>query len=395
MQVWLAQDVVVDSPGVDAFRSMRVGFESVIEGFLAQLPQIVLAVILMVVFVLLSRLIAKLLRRALNRTTDRSESFSNVISRLVRVGVVVIGVFIAMIVAVPSLDLAALVASFGLGSVALGFAFSDILQNTLAGLLLLFRQPFQIGDQIEVTEYVGTVEAITIRETQLRQFDGHRILIPNSVVYSSSVRVQTAHPLVRSDVGVGVDYDSDLRKAREVVELAIARVEGVASDPAPEVYFDELNTSTIDMDVRYWTGSRQAEIRAVRDRAIEAITDALNRAGIGMPANIVELDARVSFAEAVMLTQGGTGFGGEQNGQSQVNPLPGLAGSFTPGRTGGTRAYLSDHELDDKYRELARGERARRGGNSDAPDDGGYPPGTDADPAITGESSEEQVPGPQ
>lgn len=306
-----------------------------------------------VAVILLSRLVATVVKRALDRTTDRSSSFSNVISRLVRILVIVAGFMVGLVIAIPSINLAAVLGSLGIGSVALGFAFSDILQNSLAGLLMLFRQPFRVGDQIEVTEFTGTVEAITIRETRLRQFDGQRILIPNSVVYSSSVRVQTAYDLIRTTIVVGVDYDSDLAKAREVAMMAIQRVDGVVANPAAEVYFTTLNTSTIDLDVRYWSNSTQAELRAVQDRAVEAITNGLNRAGIGLPANIVELDARLSFAEAVQLTQGGTGFGGAQNGQSQAEPLPGREGSYVRGRTGGTRAYLTSHELDDKYLELA------------------------------------------
>ena len=81
--------------------------------------------------------------------------------------------------------------------VAIGFAFQDSLENTLAGVLLLFRQPFRSGDQIEVDERSGTVEAITIRETRIKTFDGQLVLIPNRDVHKSVIRVQTHFELRR------------------------------------------------------------------------------------------------------------------------------------------------------------------------------------------------------
>ena len=321
MRMLLAQDADEADTDIEPLQALLSGLEDAVEGFLAQLPQILLGLVAVVLFVFLSKAVASVVRRGLDRTMDRSASFSNVISRLVRSLVVVGGLLLGLIIAIPSVNLAAVIGSLGIGSVALGFAFSDILQNSLAGLLMLFRQPFEIGDQIEVTEYTGTVEAITIRETRLKQFDGQLILIPNSVVYSSSVRVQTAYEQIRVAVVVGVDYDSDLDAAQQVCHDAVRGVSGVLSDPEPQVYYTQLNTSTVDLDVRFWCASSQATVRAVQDRVVRALVSSLNEAGIGMPADIVELDARLSFAEAVRVTRGTTNFAGMQNGQSQVARL--------------------------------------------------------------------------
>lgn len=289
-------DTVVD---VDPSARIAEGTEDALASIAEQVPQILLAIVVLVVFVLLGRLVATLVRKALSSTTDRSDSFLDVMSRLARGGVVFLGVLVALVIAVPSVDLAAVIGGLGISSVAIGFAFKDILQNTLAGLLLLFRQPFEIGDQIEVAGHTGTVEAITIRETRLKTYDGQRILIPNSDVYSSSVRVQTAYDVKRSVIAVGVDYDADLERATQVALEAVEGVEGVESDPAPQTLYTQLGTSTIDFDVRYWTSSRQADIRTVQDRVVVALTNALNEAGIAMPADVIELDARASFSEAV------------------------------------------------------------------------------------------------
>ncbi len=284
---------------VDAITVVVDGVETVVRGVLAQLPQILLAIVVFVVFLLIGRAVAGITRRSLSATTDRDASFLDVMGRLAKALTIFVGMLVALVIAVPSIDLATLIGGLGISSIAIGFAFKDILQNTLAGLLLLFRQPFEVGDQIEVQGLTGAVEAITIRETWLKTFDGQRILIPNSDVYSSSVRVQTAYPMKRVAVVVGVDYYADLARAQQIAVDVVSSIEGVEQDPPVEALYTELGTSTVNFDVRYWAASRQLDARRVQDRVVQALTNALNEADIAMPADIIELDARVSFSEAV------------------------------------------------------------------------------------------------
>lgn len=291
MQI-LAQTDTPTEPPFDAGATVTEGARDFLGGFLQQLPQIATALVVLVLFFAIGAVTRKVVASSLRKATDRSDSFATVISGLSRALVLFLGVLIAATIAFPGLDAGALVAGLGISSVAIGFAFADILQNTLAGLLLLFRQPFEIGDVIEVSDHKGHVEAITIRETRLKTFDGRRVLIPNSDVYQSAIKVQTAFDHIRSSLIVGVDYTSDLRAARQVALDAINAVEGVLDDPAPQAFYTELNVSTIDLDVRYWTASDQAEVRAVLDRAVEAVKDAYDAADLPLPADVVELEFR-------------------------------------------------------------------------------------------------------
>jgi small conductance mechanosensitive channel len=287
----LAQTDPTEEP-FDAGGAVEAGTRDFVGGLLEQLPAIATAVVVLLLFVGIAAVVRLLVRRSLLKATDRSESFATVISGVARGATLLVGVLIAATIAFPGLDAGALVAGLGISSVAIGFAFADILQNTLAGLLLLFRQPFEIGDVIEVGDHKGVVEAITIRETRLKTFDGRRVLIPNQDVYSSSVEVQTAFESIRSSLVVGVDYTSDLEQARQVALDAIREVEGVLEDPAPQALYTELNVSTIDLDVRYWTSSQQPDVRATQDRAVEAVKAAYDAADLPMPADVVELEFR-------------------------------------------------------------------------------------------------------
>ena len=246
-------------------------------------------------------------RRVLQpRLTElRSPSFGSVFSRLIQIGIVTLGTVIAISLVFPSVNVATILGGLGVLSIAAGFAFQDILSNLLAGILLIFRQPFVSGDQIEVNDMQGTVIEITLRETRIRTFQGRVVYVPNADVYTNAITVQTEEAQVRTDLAVGVGYDSDLSQARELALEVLADVDGVADDPAPEAELVGFGGSSMDFVLRYWTGSAQKEIRNTKDRVIQAIYDAFNDAGIEFPFSVVTLDAYDGFTDA--LRQAGKG----------------------------------------------------------------------------------------
>lgn len=243
--------------------------------------------------------------RAVQRITEprlaslRTRSFGAVFSRLLQTLVTTVFILAAVTVVFPSVNVATMLGGLGVLSIAAGFAFQDVLSNLLAGVLLIFRQPFVSGDQVTVGDTSGTVEEITVRETRIRTFHGRLVVIPNIDVYGGVITVQTDRPHVRTDLEVGVGYDSDLGEARALAMEVLEGVEGVVADPAPQVELVGFGGSSMDFHVRYWTDSRQASIRGVRDRVIESIYDRFNEAGIEFPFTVVTLDAYEGFAEAL------------------------------------------------------------------------------------------------
>ena len=131
------------------------------------------------------------------------------ISKLASWVIVIVSVLLAVAVTFPSVKPVDLLAGLGFFSVAVGFAFQDILENTLAGVLLLFRQPFRSGDQINVVGQSGTVTEINIRETRITTFDGESVIIPNRDVYKNVILVHTHHDTHRLQFDIGIAYDND------------------------------------------------------------------------------------------------------------------------------------------------------------------------------------------
>ena len=143
---------------------------------------------------------------------------------------------IAAAIVFPSVQPGDVLGALGIGSVAIGFAFKDVLQNLLAGLLILIRRPYTIGDEIVVDNYEGRVEHIESRATMIRTYDGRRVVIPNSDIYTKAVTVNTAYPTRRDEYNVGIGYGDDPMLAAEIFRQAARDVAGVLMKPPAECF---------------------------------------------------------------------------------------------------------------------------------------------------------------
>ncbi len=217
------------------------------------------------------------------RRTINSTSLQLLLLKISRIGVWTVGILLACVLAFPSFELGDIIATLGVGSVAIGFAFQDIFKNFLAGIILLVEQPFRIGDEIVINDYQGKVENISIRTTKIRTYNGEKVLLPNSTVFTDAVKVVTAYASRRTDLAVGVDYNTRLSEATLLLQQTISQVSGVLDNPTPEIDLVNFGDSSIDFVVRYWTIPQQKQLRNVQTRAIIEIKQALDRANINIP----------------------------------------------------------------------------------------------------------------
>ena len=127
------------------------------------------------------------------------------------------------------------------------------------------------------------MEAIETRATYIRTYDGRRIIIPNGDVYTKPVSVISAYDMLRTEFDVGVGYGDDLGRAVEVALGAVRGVEGVLSDPAPDVLVWELAGSSKNLRVRWWTKPQRATVLEVRSRVMRAVAEAISGAGMDLP----------------------------------------------------------------------------------------------------------------
>ncbi len=245
------------------------------------LPAIVLAIVVL----LLTRTFASLVRQGTGKIASRavkSLSLQTLLVQLSYAAAWAAGILLACLIA-SDLQVTDLISLLGLGSVAIGFAFQDIFKNFLSGILLLLQEPFSLGDQIIVGDYEGTVAEIALRSTQIRTYQGEMVVMPNSIVFTSPVQVMTGRPQRRTDLAIGVDYNTPLPMAIKTLYEAASTVEEVKHSPAVEVDVTGFGDSSIDLVVRYWTHSEQKSVRRVKTQMMVALKQACDRADIVIP----------------------------------------------------------------------------------------------------------------
>ncbi len=179
----------------------------------------------------------------------------------------------------PSFQAADLIKILGIGSVAIGFAFQNILQNFLAGLLLLWAEPFRVGDEIKLNNYEGTVEAVQARGTTIKTYDGRRVVIPNAELFTNSVTVNTAFGSRRWEYDLSTRATADLAALKSFIVDTVKKVGGVLPEPPPEALVIDLggtDSDVVKLHITWWTKfSRQQQLMAAHDRVLTAISEAL------------------------------------------------------------------------------------------------------------------------
>jgi len=252
-------------------------------GLIVMLPNILLAVIVFTIFFFAGRALKSLVRR-LTRKHRQARSLGLVLGRLSQGIIILVGLFVALSIVIPSFKAGDLVQLLGISGVAIGFAFRDILQNFLAGILILLTEPFEIDDQIVFKNFEGTVENIQTRATTIRTYDGRRIVIPNSELFTNAVTVNTAFENRRLEYDVGIGYGDNIDQAKELMLEAVYSVDEVLKDPAPDVLVMELAESTVNIRVRWWINPpRRADALDSRDKVLTAIKKKLTANGIDLP----------------------------------------------------------------------------------------------------------------
>lgn len=253
---------------------------------LGQTLGVSIAIFIAIIFLFFTRYLAKSVRRFVALAVGRTVSNISLRSLFVQTSYVaawVVGILLAAVIAFPSLRLGDIIGLLGLSTVAIGFAFQDIFKNFLAGILLLLQEPFRLGDQIQVGAFEGTVEDIAIRSTQIRTYQGERIVIPNAIIFTTEIRVLTAFSSRRTDLSVRVDCNTSLSQAVEVLCAAATHVNGVMNEPKPMVDVIEFGNSSINLVVRYWTKPAKADINRVQTRMMIALKQACDEAQINIP----------------------------------------------------------------------------------------------------------------
>ncbi len=256
----------------------------------ALLPVIAVAVAIVVAFWLLGSFLAR--RRGLFRWLGFSDLASELARRVIRTVIVGLGVVIALEILDATAVVGAILGIAGVAGVALGFAFRNIVENYLAGVLLSTRNPFSIGDHVEIGGFSGKVARLTSRDTVLMTLDGNHLRIPNGSVINKELINYTRNPLRRFEFAVGVSVDLDLNDARNVGLETLRALRGILADPAPAALVEELGDSAVVLRFFAWIDQTDSDFLKARSEAIRMVKSAFDEHDIEMPEPIYRVHLR-------------------------------------------------------------------------------------------------------
>lgn len=262
-------------------------FEQILTKTVQMLPLLMLAFVAILCFSWFGGWLAK--HSSWLQRLGLSELASNLGVRFIRILVTGIGVLIAL----ELLDATALVSAAlgvaGVIGIALGFAFRNIVENYLAGVLLSTRNPFAIGDHIQVGEFAGSVVRLTSRDTVLMTYDGNHLRIPNSDIITLAMTNFSRNPLRRFQFDVGVSVTLDLVQVRQLGIATLTNMPGILADPPPRCLINELGDSAVALKFFGWIDQRNTDFLKARSEAIRLVKSAFDDAGIEMPEPIYRI----------------------------------------------------------------------------------------------------------
>lgn len=255
---------------------------ALVRGFFEHLPQFAIALVVLVLTLLAARLLALVVGKVMKKSGVR-QALVTLSANLIGIASWIVGAAISITILFPSVTPAQLIAGLGLTSVAIGFAFKDVFENFLAGVIILAREKMRIGDIIECEDVFGRIENISVRETHVRETDGELVIVPNAHLFMNPLKIQTDQELKRQELVVGVDYDADLGEVTNILEGVLDAVSSVNSSKPTEVACIAFGGSSIDFKMLWWTDSEPKDQRRSYHEVALAVKTALDSAGVDIP----------------------------------------------------------------------------------------------------------------
>ncbi len=265
---------------------LRLGFEQVMAKLvrlLAAAPLLLIAIAIIFSMAWLGRFLSRRLHWM--RVRSHNPYMDGLVRGVVRVVFVLSGVLIALDLLGATALVGAVLGSAGLVGLVLGFAFKDIAENYIAGILLSLRRPFAPGDHIVVEKNEGKVVALTSRATILITLDGNHLQLPNALVFKSVLLNYSRNPKRRFDFSTVIGTHTSWNDALELGTATLAGVQGVLADPAPAAQIQELSADGATLRFLAWIDQRENDLLKTRSEAMRLVRRALREAGIKPPTS--------------------------------------------------------------------------------------------------------------
>lgn len=261
------------------------------ELFLMSIPKIAIAILIICGFTLIAVFVAKIWKERLSGQSVENKLVINYIIKLVKVLIMLSGIILGLHTLGFSGIAGGLLAGAGVGAIILGFAFKEIGENFIAGVILVFDRPFNIGDIVTINGNMGKVVNLLFRSLHIKTLDGKDVYIPNSKAINSELYNHTQDGFLRHEFIIGIDYNDDIELAKKVALMAINQNPKVLKNEKSQVLVDNFGTNSVNLKVLFWVLTKDYKVsaNAIKSEVMKDVKNMLQANEIGLPANIQEI----------------------------------------------------------------------------------------------------------
>lgn len=266
------------------------------DALIDNIPNLIIALTVLIVSFLLSKYLSSFVHKLVRKRVSKN-SVANVISKMVSITILLIGLFLAL--GVLNLDeaLKSLLTGAGIAGIVIGMALQGTLSNTIAGIVLSFRNNVRIGHWIETNGFSGEVTEISLKEFTIKEADNNIVVIPNKMILENPLKNYSLTTRMRVMLECGVGYDSDLELVERITKETIASTFKQIEDAEEvEFYFREYGDSAITFLCRFWIDSESAlERLRAKSKAIIQLKKAFdnNEINIPFPIRTLQVDTPI------------------------------------------------------------------------------------------------------
>lgn len=256
------------------------------------IPKITVSIIIVCLFILFAYTVGKIFKKRMRRKNSDSITIGFII-RITKFILVSVGLILAFHALGFEGIAGGLLAGAGMSAIIIGFAFKEIGENFLAGIILVFDRPFDVGDVVTINNHMGVVRSLLFRTTHLKSFDGKDVYVPNAAIIRNDVLNFTRDGLLRHEFIIGIDYDDDVDAALSLIFKTVNTHPKVMGDLNTQVVINEFAPNTINLKVLFWidTMDYKNEALLTKSEVMRDVKNALSAGNFTLPANIQEIKA--------------------------------------------------------------------------------------------------------
>lgn len=261
------------------------------DAFIEILPKLLVGIVAFIIFIIISSFIKRKIMVFISKKID-DPLLGNFLRRILQTTIYILATLLFLSIIGKTGLVTSILGVAGISAFVIGFAFKDIGENFLAGVIMAFKRPFRLGDTIESQGISGSIVGLNLRDTHVKTFDGKDVYIPNAQILKSPLFNYTIDGYIRQDFQIEIDYNSDIKKAITIIKDCLDQKEHIVKDVKSSfISIDSLKPSGINLIVRYWINTFDAKEAGyvTKNKAIDHCLLELENQGIKLAGNIVKI----------------------------------------------------------------------------------------------------------